>query len=360
MRCCRSAWPEAQRPGPPAAAESWGRSVESSGRFLAPMCRGENCRPVRLSRAASRARSPTRSSEGWLPISANRWAARSAVRVGVHWCAARSAGCCDDKVFYPPILHLLQRGLPLIFRKGACAEISVVASAARYPLSGLLYRADRRRARSGDLGERKDQGLSALVLGRPAGPPRQGALSQRSQSLFRIHLSAVVGGLARDTQLFRQDTSLCLPVGPQRGRVVDDGSILERDDGIGADTRPVAVCAAGLRDGYLCLRHVRSRAAEPCSAGHDAVRVLAVAAQAAVERGQHVCAGYRDQGFPGGGVPLSRLAKAVGIGCEHGHLPGRFSIRGAGAGARFPAQRFRTEDLVSGNGWIEFGAGVRT
>jgi len=38
---------------------------------------------------------------------------------------------------------------------------------------------------------------------------------------------------------FGKDTSLSMPVGSQRGRMVDDGPILERDDGLGANTRPV-------------------------------------------------------------------------------------------------------------------------
>src|SRR5258706_597950 len=88
------------------------------------------------------------------------------------------------------------RGGGILGRKGSCAEISVVASAARHSFPGLLHRADGRRARSGNLGERQDQGLSALVLGRPAGAPGQGPLPQRSQDLFRFHLSAVARGAA--------------------------------------------------------------------------------------------------------------------------------------------------------------------
>ena len=63
----------------------------------------------------------------------------------------------------------------------ARAEISVAASAARYPVSGLLYRADGRRAGPGNLGQRQDQGLSAVVLGRAAGAAGQGPLSERSR-----------------------------------------------------------------------------------------------------------------------------------------------------------------------------------
>ncbi len=72
-----------------------------------------------------------------------------------------------------------------------------------------------------------------------------------------------------------------LPVAAQRRGVVDDRAILQRDDGLGADTRSVAVCAAGLRDGLLCVRHVRSRAAQPRAAGDDVVRILVAAARAA-------------------------------------------------------------------------------
>src|SRR4030081_1193461 len=250
MRCCRSAWPEALRPRAdlPAVEEFSDRSARSSGRFSAPMFRGEDCRPVSSSREASRARSPTKWSAGLLPISASREAARSAGRAVARWCAARLVGCCDDKIF---TRRALRCDLPLIFRKGACAEISVVASAARYSFSGLLYRTDGRRSGSGNLGERKDKGLSALVLGGAAGPSGKGSLPQRSQRLFRFHLSAAAGGAAGDTQLFRQDTSLYMPVGSQRGRVVDDGSILERDDGVRKNSWPLVVCAAGLRYRYV-------------------------------------------------------------------------------------------------------------
>ena len=48
----------------PAAAEFSGRSARSSGRFSAPTCRAEDCRPASSSREASRARSPTRWSAG--------------------------------------------------------------------------------------------------------------------------------------------------------------------------------------------------------------------------------------------------------------------------------------------------------
>ena len=68
------------------------------------------------------------------------------------------------------------------------------------------------------------------------------------------------------------------PVAAQRRGVVDDGAILPRDDGLGAHARSVALCAAGLCDGLLCVRYVRSRAAQPRAAGDDAVRVLAAAA----------------------------------------------------------------------------------
>ena len=101
--------------------------------------------------------------------------------------------------------------------------------------------ADRRRPRPGDLGPRQDQGLSALVLGRAAGAAGQGSLSQRSRRLFRVHLSAAAGGAAGDTQLFRQDPALSLPVVAQCRGVVDDGAILQRDDGLGA-RRPARGC----------------------------------------------------------------------------------------------------------------------
>ena len=89
-----------------------------------------------------------------------RWAARSAVR----WCAARSAGCCGDR---PAGLDT-----PVSNQNGARGEISVVASAARLAVPALRHRADRRRARSRDLRQRQDQGLSAVVLGRTAGAAR--------------------------------------------------------------------------------------------------------------------------------------------------------------------------------------------
>src|SRR4051812_39746498 len=101
MRCCRSAWPELRRhrAKPPEAGEFSGRSARSSGRFSAPACRAEDCRRDRSSREASPVRSPTRWSAGLLPISANRWAARWAVRSVARWCAARLADCCDARNF---------------------------------------------------------------------------------------------------------------------------------------------------------------------------------------------------------------------------------------------------------------------
>ena len=151
-----------------------------------------------------------------------------------------------------------------------------------------------------------------------------------------------------------------MPVAAQRRRVVDDGAVLERDDGLGADARPVAVRAAGLRHRYLRVRHVRSRAAEPRPAGDDAVRVLAAAARSG--RGwREACSRW---------PPRSRFSRwrcfPIWSGAGSGRRPRawsssrRFSVRGAGAGARLPAQCLRIEDLVSGHGRIEFGAGVRT
>src|ERR1700738_1634727 len=263
MRCCRSAWPETPRVEP--AAEFSDRSARSSGPFSAPTFRAAGCRPARSSREASRARSPTMWSAGSLPTSANPSAARSAVRSAGRWCAARSAGCCADRIF-----SLVCRDVvSLLFLESACAEISVVAISARYSFSGLLYRADGRRSRSGNLGARKDKRLSALVLVRAAGAAGKGSLPQRSPELFQFHLSAAPRGPARDPKLFRQAASLHLPVCSQRGRVVDDGAILERDDRLGADTGAVAGGAAGYRHHLLCVRHVRSRAAQPGSAGND-------------------------------------------------------------------------------------------
>src|SRR5436305_6832847 len=189
--------------------------------------------------------------------------------------------------------------------------ISVAASPARYPFSDLLCRADGRRSRSRDLGGRKNQGLSALVLGGPAGLAARGPLSQRSQSLLRIYLSAAASGSARDTLVFWQTPALYMPLGAQHRSVVDDRAILQRDDRIGAHAQPVAVRVAGFRHGILCFRYVRSWAAESRSAGDHAVRVLGATARAAVDRGKHVRAGHRDKGFPDRGVSVSGMAAAV-------------------------------------------------
>ena len=151
-----------------------------------------------------------------------------------------------------------------------------------------------------------------------------------------------------------------MPVGAQRRSMVDDRAILQRDDGIGAHARPVAVCPAGFRHDILCVRYVRSWAAESRSAGHDAVRVLVAAARAAVDRGKHVRAGHRDQGFPGGGVSVSGMATAVVVARKHGCVSRGFTVCRSGARARIRAQHFRTKDLVSGHGGIQFGAGVWT
>src|ERR1700726_1588983 len=116
MRCCRSAWAELPRPPEELlleAGEFSGRSERSLGRFSAPMCRGEDCRPARSSREASLARLPTRWSAGLLPISANRWAARWVVRSAARWCAARSADCCDARILRSSLRH----DVPLAFGK---------------------------------------------------------------------------------------------------------------------------------------------------------------------------------------------------------------------------------------------------
>ena len=176
---------------------------------------------------------------------------------------------------------------------------------------------DRRCAGPGNLGQRQDQGLSAVVLGRAAGAAGQESLPQRSHRLFRIHLSAAVGGAARDPELVRQDPALSLPVVPQRRRVVDDGAILARDGGIGAQARAVAGSAAGLCHRHLRVRHVRSRPAESRAAGADALRVLAAARPARLDGGKHVCARHRHQGVSGGGAALSGVAKTMGGGREH-------------------------------------------
>src|SRR3979411_1134306 len=117
MRCCRSAWPEPPRAEPPPAEveEFSRRSAASSGRFSVPTYRAAGCRPVSLSRVGSRARSPTRGSAARLPISANRWAARLAVRSAARWCAARSAGCCDDRGFGFFRPSVTARGSPFEF-----------------------------------------------------------------------------------------------------------------------------------------------------------------------------------------------------------------------------------------------------
>ena len=179
-------------------------------------------------------------------------------------------------------------------------------------------------------------------------------------SLFRFHLSAALGGAARDPELVRQDPALSLPVVPQHRRVVDDGAVLARDGGIGAQARAVAGSAAGLRHRHLRVRHVRPRPAEPRAAGADALRILAAARSPWLDGGKHVCARHRHQGVSGGGAALSGVAKAVGGGREHAGVHRRVSVRAARAVSRLPAQRRGAEDLVPGHGGDQFGEGVRT
>ncbi len=199
-----------------------------------------------------------------------------------------------------------------------------------------------------------------MVLGGAAGAAGQESLPRRSRRLFRIHLSAVVSGAAGDPELVWQDPALSVPVVPQHRRVVDDGAVLARDGGIGAQARAVAGSAAGLRHRHLRVRHVRPRPAEPGLAGADALRILAAAGSARMDGGMHVCACYRHQGVSGGGVALSGVAKAVGGGREHAGVHRRVSVRVAGAVSRLPAQCHGAEDLVPGHGGVEFGEGVRT
>ena len=153
----------------------------------------------------------------------------------------------------------------------------VAASAARYPVPALLHRADGRRAGSRDLGQRQDQGLSALVLGRPAGAAGQGPLSERSGGYFEFIypplpavLLAIPPGSARSRFI---SACRCLNV----GRLVDDRAVLPRDGGIGPEARALAGSAARLRHHHLRVRHVRSRPAQSRAAGADALRLLAAA-----------------------------------------------------------------------------------
>src|SRR5258708_6652079 len=114
MRSCRSASPERLWAQRAAEAESWGRSARSSGRSSAPTCRAASCRRLRSSREASRARSPTRWSAAWLPISARRAAARWAVLSG------GDLSPSDPKAYfefiYPPLPAVLL-AVPAYFGK---------------------------------------------------------------------------------------------------------------------------------------------------------------------------------------------------------------------------------------------------
>src|SRR5665213_3861683 len=53
------------------------------------------------------------------------------------------------------------------------AQMAIAATPARRRFPRRLHRAGRRRSGPGDLGQRQDQGLSAVVLGRAANPARQ-------------------------------------------------------------------------------------------------------------------------------------------------------------------------------------------
>src|SRR6516162_3354977 len=102
------------------------------------------------------------------------------------WCAARSAACRDDDFL---IADRTSRGSDKI----ESAETSLAARAARPAIPALLRRSDGFRACSRNLGQRKNQGLSALVLGRPTGAAGKQPLPDRWWPL-RVHLSAAVGG----------------------------------------------------------------------------------------------------------------------------------------------------------------------
>ena len=129
--------------------------------------------------------------------------------------------------------RLLRRDLPLISGKLRVLRYPSL----RAPLDILFLMS--RIALTADVlvpeyfGETERLGLPALVLGRAADPSGKGSLPHRSQRLFRIHLSAASRGPARNTQLFRQDTSLFMPVASECGRVVDDGAIRNAMTGSG-------------------------------------------------------------------------------------------------------------------------------
>src|SRR3954470_19831421 len=175
-----------------------------------------------------------------------------------------------------------------------------------------------------------------------------------------VSLSTSRRDLARDTVVFRQAAALHLFVSRQRRCVVDDGAILARHVGLGADTRSLVVRAPGPCDNFVCFRHVRSRTAQPFVARDDAVRLLVAPARTPVDGRKHVCARHGDQGFPGRRASLSGVAKALVVGGEHGGVSRSLPVRTAGARARFSAKRRRTADMVPRHGGIELGAGVRT
>src|SRR5437660_12713043 len=98
--------------------------------------------------------------------------------------------------------------------------MALAATTARRPVPRHLARADGLCAVSGNLGQRQDQGLSAMVLGRAAGAAGQAALPERSQRLFRVHLSAAAGDPAGLAERVWKDRALSRPLAAQRRRMV--------------------------------------------------------------------------------------------------------------------------------------------
>src|SRR5581483_10611831 len=169
------------------------------------------------------------------------------------------------------------------FWKVFCAEISLAASALRRSLPDLLSRADGGRSWPGNPRARKDQGLSAVVLGGPTGVAGRRHVSARCQRTFRISVPAAVGHSAGHSRLFREDRLLSLPVPAQCRGLVDDRAAFQRYDGKWPDSNSLACRAALDRDDFLHLRHVRSRPAKPGPARADDAWVPVVATRPAMD-----------------------------------------------------------------------------
>jgi len=204
--------------------------------------------------------------------------------------------------------------------------------------------------------ERKDKGLSALVLGRAAGSSGKGSLPRDPQSYFD-YLSAVAAWFCCDTSYFGKIPSSIYVCRLQRGGVVVTAQFSERNDGLGAHFLAPGCfgalpgsCPLRLFSKYSISGNRTSFCWRECCSG------LGLAARAPVMAGSMFALDTSIRFSRGRVCPPTALAQAVGLSRREWVIfLGIFLLVVSRHPSRVPAQCSETEDLVSGNGRLEIG-----